>query len=183
MNIKESILKDLYRYTENQKIRFIDKKRLYGWQYTKTWRKVNYYTKHNKILFYFYAYVLYRKSLRYGFQISPYATIGDGLYLGHFGTIIVGNEVKIGCNVNLNPNVVIGRENRGHRKGSPELGDSVWVGTGTVIVGNIHIGNNVLIAPNSYVNFDVPDNSIVIGNPSRIIYRDDATENYIERTI
>lgn len=34
------------------------------------------------------------------------------------------------------------------------------------------IGNNVLIAPNAFVNFDVPDNSIVIGNPGQIIRRD-----------
>ena len=37
-----------------------------------------------------------------------------------------------------------------------------------VIVGNITIGNNVLIAPGAYVNFDVPDGSIVIGNPGLI---------------
>lgn len=36
----------------------------------------------------------------------------------------------------------------------------------------VKIGNNVLIAPNAFVNFDVPDNSIVIGNPGQIIIRD-----------
>ncbi len=48
-----------------------------------------------------------------------------------------------------------------------------------MIVGKIKIGNNVLIAANSYVNFDVPDNSIVIGNPGKIIHRENATEGYI----
>lgn len=38
--------------------------------------------------------------------------------------------------------------------------------------GGVKIGNNVLIAPNAFVNFDVPDNSIVIGNPGKIIKRD-----------
>ena len=38
----------------------------------------------------------------------------------------------------------------------------------STVVGNIKIGNNVLIAPNSFVNFDVPDNSVVIGNPAVI---------------
>lgn len=38
--------------------------------------------------------------------------------------------------------------------------------------GGVKIGNNVLIAPNAFVNFDVPDNSIVIGNPGQIIIRD-----------
>lgn len=36
----------------------------------------------------------------------------------------------------------------------------------------VKIGNNVLIAPNAFVNFDVPDNSIVIGNPGKIIKSD-----------
>ena len=59
------------------------------------------------------------------------------------------------------------------------IGDKVWIGTGAVIVGRIDIISNVLIAPNSFVNFDVPDNSLVIGNPARIIQRENATEGYI----
>ena len=50
----------------------------------------------------------------------------------------------------------------------------------SVIAGGIHIGNNVLIAPGAFCNFDVPDNSIVIGNPGKIIPRDSSpTEKYI----
>lgn len=48
-----------------------------------------------------------------------------------------------------------------------------------MIVGKITIGSNTLIAPNSYVNFDVPDNSIVLGNPAKIINNDNATKDYI----
>ena len=49
-----------------------------------------------------------------------------------------------------------------------------------VIIGNCKIGNNVLIAPGAFVNFDVPDNSIVIGNPGKIISRDSSpTAKYI----
>ena len=55
----------------------------------------------------------------------------------------------------------------------------VWMGTGSVIVGNITINDNVLIAPNSYVNFDVPSHSLVMGNPAKIIPRENPTESYI----
>jgi serine O-acetyltransferase len=48
-------------------------------------------------------------------------------------------------------------------------------------VGKIVIGDNVLIAPNSYVNFDVPSHSIVIGNPAKIISRNNPTEGYINK--
>ena len=47
----------------------------------------------------------------------------------------------------------------------------------------IKIGNNVLIAPNAYVNFDVPDNSVVVGNPAQITPKDNATEDYINKKI
>ena len=54
---------------------------------------------------------------------------------------------------------------------------------GNIEHGNINIGNNVLIAPGAYVNFDVPDGSIVIGNPGLIRRSPGATLNYINNTI
>lgn len=53
----------------------------------------------------------------------------------------------------------------------------MWIGINAAIVGKIVIGDDVLIAPNSYVNCNVPSHSIVIGNPCRIIHKDNATEN------
>ena len=47
------------------------------------------------------------------------------------------------------------------------------------MVGNIQIGDDVLIAPNSWVNIDVPEHSVVIGNPAVIHYKENATEGYI----
>ena len=76
--------------------------------------------------------------------------------------------------------MTIGQENRGARKGAPVIGDNVWIGANAVIVGKIEIGNNVLIAPNAYINSDVPDDSIVIGNPAKIIHNEKATEGYIQ---
>ena len=70
-----------------------------------------------------------------------------------------------------------------YKKAPVVIGDNVWIGANAVIVGKINIGNNVLIAPLSYVNFDIPSNSIVIGNPAKIIPRENATEGYIENAI
>ena len=47
------------------------------------------------------------------------------------------------------------------------------------IVGKVVIGDDVLIAPNAFVNCDVPSHSIVIGNPSQIHHKDFATQGYI----
>lgn len=122
--------------------------------------------------------MLYRITKKYGLEISPKAQVGDGFYLGHPYNITVGSGVVIGQNVNLHKGCTIGRTNRGH-SGSPQIGNHVFVGINATIVGNITIGDDVLIAPNSYVNFDVPAHSIVIGNPGKIHANEHATDGYI----
>ena len=79
--------------------------------------------------------------------------------------------------------MTIGEEHRGARAGCPILGDNIWVGVNATIVGKIKIGNDVLIASNSFVNCDVTDHSVVFGNPCVIKHRENATENYVNRAI
>ncbi|MDI1256372.1 MAG: serine acetyltransferase [Flavobacterium sp.] len=121
-----------------------------------------------------------RYSYKYGFQIPPKTEIGAGFYIGHYGTIIINSGAKIGKNCNISPGVTIGMANRGVRKGCPVIGDKVWMGTNCVIVGNITVGSNVMIAPNTFVNMDVPKNSLVIGNPGQIFPKENATQFYVE---
>ena len=122
---------------------------------------------------------LIRYARKYGLEISSDAEIGRGCYLGHPYNITVGSGVKIGDNVNLHKGCTIGRENRGKREGVPTIGNCVSVGINSTIVGNVKIGNDVMIAPNSFVNFDVPDHSIVIGSPGVIHYKNEATKGYV----
>lgn len=130
-----------------------------------------------------YRLMLRRYQIKYGYQISAKTEIGGGLYLGHWGMLVVNQGVKMGKNCNLAHGVTIGQTNRGEKAGVPVIGDNVWIGTNVVIVGGIKIGNNVLIAPNSYVNRDIPDDSIVIGNPMEISNSRTATEGYINNKI
>lgn len=127
---------------------------------------------------FFRRYILYRMSRKFGLEISTKATIGKGLYLGHPYNITVAEGVQMGQNVNLHKGCTIGRTNRGNA-GVPKIGDCVFVGINATVVGNIEIGDDVLIAPNSYVNVNVPSHSIVIGNPATIHHRDNATEGYV----
>lgn len=123
-----------------------------------------------------YIYLFKRK---YGIDMHPDTQIGEGLVLGHPYNITINPEAIIGKNVNLTKGVTIGREPRGRRIGSPTIGNCVYIGVNSTVVGNIKVGNNVLIAPNSFVNIDIPDNSIVLGNPCKIIANELATENYV----
>lgn len=109
--------------------------------------------------------------------------IGPGLFMAHVSGITINPQSHIGKNCNIHKGVTIGRENRGKREGVPTIGDEVWIGINATIVGNIHIGNDVLIAPGAYVNIDVPDHSIVIGNPAVVRHCDNATYKYINNKI
>lgn len=146
-------------------------------QYVYIYRK---YNSSNCFLLKTLLIILYRiYSYMFGFQISLKTKIGKGLNINHRGSIVINPNAILGKNINLHPGINIGQENRGKRKGAPTIGDCVWIGTNACIVGKIRIGNNVLIAPNSFVNFDVPDNSIVMGNPGKIRFNEKATECYI----
>lgn len=127
-----------------------------------------------------YARMQYHKlTFKYGYQIPRGTKIGGGIRISHFGPLLVNSKTVIGNNCYLSHNVTIGETKRGSLKGSPTFGDRVWMGPGAVIVGKITVGDNVLIAPNCYLNVDVPSNSVAMGNPAKIISKDDATEDYI----
>lgn len=127
--------------------------------------------------------VLRHFQIKYGFQIYPETEIGEGLYLGHWGSLVINPKAKIGRNCNIAQGVTIGQQNRGKNEGYPKIGDEVWIGPNAVLVGNITIGNNVLVAPNAYVNFDVPNNSVVAGNPAKIYPNEEATSGYINNKV
>ncbi|KMQ64142.1 transferase [Chryseobacterium sp. BLS98] len=131
----------------------------------------------------FWKFVLRHYQIKYGYQIYPETEIGEGFYLGHWGSLVINPKAKIGKNCNIAQGVTIGQQNRGKLQGFPTISDEVWIGANAVIVGGITIGSNVLIAPNSYVNFDVPSNSVVVGNPGVIYPAESATESYINNKI
>ena len=176
--MKKIFSKDLYRYYgdagESIAQRILRPPEL---RYIALFRKANacrfrplklYYTVKLKLLSY--------KTL---IQIPARTVIGEGFYIGHSGRVIINPEAKLGKNMNVSTGVVIGCENRGKRKGAPTFDGKCWIGANAVIVGNIRIGEDVLIAPLSYVNFDVPPHSVVIGNPAKIISKENATQEYI----
>ncbi len=127
----------------------------------------------------FYTVRLKLMSYKTQIQIPARTEIGEGFYIGHTGRVIIHPDAVLGKNMNVGTGVTIGYENRGKRKGAPHFDGHCWIGTNAVVVGNVHIGEDVMIAPLTFVNFDVPPHSIVIGNPAKIIYKENATEDYI----
>lgn len=62
--------------------------------------------------------------------------------------------------------------------GRIEIGDNVFIGLKTIILPNVHIGSNVVIGAGSVVTKDIPDNSVAVGNPARVI---GTCQEYIEK--
>ena len=176
--MNKTFAKDLYRYYGDEGESFAKRLlRPVELKYIALFRKANqcrfaplrmYYTVKLKLM-----------SYKTHIQIPARTQIGEGFYIGHSGRVIIHPNARLGKNVNVATGVTIGCENRGERKGAPTIGSSCWIGTNSVVVGNIKIGEDVMIAPLTFVNFDVPDHSVVIGNPAKIIHRENATEDYI----
>lgn len=127
----------------------------------------------------YYTVRLKLMSYKTHIQIPARTRIGDGFYIGHTGRVIIHPDAILGKNINVGTGVTIGYENRGKRKGAPRIEGNCWIGTNSVVVGNVTIGEDVMIAPLTFVNFDVPPHSIVIGNPAKIIHKENATQDYI----
>lgn len=175
MELVKTIQSDLYRYAAD--IRLLSFLRTYfsipGFKVTTLFRLCKYLkTRKKSLLFPVYALVLLiykRNSIRYGIDLKYMTQIGKGFYIGHFGQIIVSEKAVIGDNVNISQGVTIGRSNRGKNKGFPTIGNHVYIGPGAKVIGKINIGSNVTIGANCVVTKDVPDNSVVVGIPGRVI--------------
>jgi len=180
----ELIRSDLFRYFgKDDRKTFFKGLGVPGFRFTYVLRKCAKY-KRSSIAGFFYRLIYTRYKYKFGFQIPFNTQIGKGLFLGHFGMIIVNGKASIGDNCNIEHGVTIGQANRGRLKGNPVIGNNVWIGTGSVVVGNIKIGDNVLIAPNSYINRDIPSNSVVFNKSAlEIIPNENAVEGYINNPV
>jgi serine O-acetyltransferase len=172
--LRHTIMADLFRYEGRNDTRSLIKTlRRPGFRYSIILRTAFWLSTSKNVFgrltFQTAKFVLNHYSYKFGYQIPATTQIGAGLHINHWGPIVVNPDAVIGSNVNLHPGVTIGQANRGKRAGCPRIGNSVWIGTNAVIVGRITIGDNVLIAPGSYVSFDVPDNAVVSGNPATIV--------------
>jgi len=95
----------------------------------------------------------------YGCAISGTARVGGGLVLPHPMGIVIGADVRIGERAWIFQNVTVG--GAPHKKGMPAIGSDARLYAGAVIVGPIHIGDDVVVGANAVVAADVPDHSQV----------------------
>lgn len=142
---------------------------VYTFNYIKLLRKSTFYlNSQSKIakLWGAFMYIrLHRLSSKLGFYI-PKDVFGPGLYIPHFGSVIVNPNSKVGANCLINNNVVIGQQDGK----CPVIGDNVFIGAGAVICGDVHIANNVWIGANSVVTSDITEDGVLVaGSPAKVV--------------
>ncbi|WP_263365144.1 serine O-acetyltransferase [Edaphobacter bradus] len=186
--LRQTLKADLYRYRGKADRRSFFSAYLHdpGFRFTYYLRKVAYYSRKKRSLgifpYLYYRIRYHRYRFKYGFDISPTTSIGRGLYIGHFGGVVISPYAVLGSNINIAQGVTIGAASRGPRTGAPTLEDRVWVGANAIIVGKVTIGSEALIAPGAYVNFDVPPKAVVLGNPGTVV-SDAGSAGYVNNTM
>lgn len=95
--------------------------------------------------------------------------VGKGLYICHFGSIIINTNARIGDNCNLSQGVTLGIKHSGKYQGVPTLGNRVYVGPNAILIGGIEIGDDAAIGAGAIVTKPVPPRGVAVGNPASIL--------------
>ena len=104
-----------------------------------------------------------------GIEIHPGAIIGKRLFMDHGMGIVIGETAIVGDDCTIYHQVTLGGTGKERLKRHPTLKNNVIVGSGSKVLGNILIGENVKIGANSVVLNDIEDNTTVVGIPGKII--------------
>lgn len=107
-----------------------------------------------------------------GIEIHPAARIGSAVFIDHGMGVVIGETAEVGENVTLYQGVTLGGTSLKREKRHPTLERNVVVGTGAAILGAITVGEGTRVGAGSVVVRDVPPNSVVVGVPGKVIYRD-----------
>ncbi|MEB2492998.1 acyltransferase [Peribacillus frigoritolerans] len=111
---------------------------------------------------------LIKRGLKVGENFSR--QLGCIIDESHCWLITIGDNVVFAPNVHILAHDASTKGSLGYTKiGRVTFGNNIYVGAGTLVLPNVHIGNNVIIGAGSVVTKDIPDNSVVVGHPARVI--------------
>jgi serine O-acetyltransferase len=110
-----------------------------------------------------------------GVDIHPAAVIGERVFIDHATGVVIGETAEVGDDVTIYQGVTLGGTSLVHTKRHPTIGNHVIIGAGAKILGPITVGDGSRVGANAVVVHSVPDNSVVVGIPGRIISRSRAT--------
>lgn len=121
------------------------------------------------------------KLIKRGLVVGENLKIWDGVFIdpAHCWHIKIGNNVTLAAKVHILAHDASTKLFLGYtRVSNVTIGNNVFIGVGTIVLPGVTIGNNVLIGVGSVVSRDIPDNSLAVGNPARVVKSLDA---YLDR--
>lgn len=109
----------------------------------------------------------------YGIEMRRTVNIGRRMHIAHQHGIVIHGYARFGDDCVIRQGVTLGISNTWEKGKGPVIGNNVSFGVGTVVVGNVTIGDNVNIGPNCVVSSDVPSDRTLFIPPPRVIPRTD----------
>lgn len=166
MKLKEIIKRDLSKVRYNTDLKSLISAILFN----QSFKRILFYrlSRKKSLLRPLYAFLnryYQNKQLVY---ISKSAEIGEGFCIGHCFSIILSKCV-IGSDVTIMQQVTIGSSRGGNRQGYPTIGNRCFIAAGAKIIGNVTIGDDVVVGANAVVTKDIPSGCVVGGVPAKII--------------
>ena len=116
-----------------------------------------------------------------GIEIHPGARIGEGLFIDHGMSLVIGETAVIGDDCHLFQGVTLGGTSTKRTKRHPTLGNNVVVGAGARLMGDIDVGDNARIGAGSVVVTNVPANATVVGVPGHVVAFHDPGDDTVVR--
>ena len=160
-----------FKYPFLAKFSFSENGTMYA--YVKNLRYLEYYTNKKQkpwanLLRAWHLLRWRRMNLKHQIYIKPNC-VGPGLHIVHHGYRRIDSVKSIGKNLTILPMVLIGKKNPNANIDECTIGDNVYIGAGSIIMNPVNIGDNVVIGAGSVVTKDIQSNSVVAGNPAKVI--------------
>lgn len=169
--VRAAILCDWEKYSDyhKQSNKYIFELTHSGARLTRMKRWLEYHqSKKHQIRAILYRLLYHRVCMKCGCDIPSRVEIGVGLCLPHAHGIVIHSKTKIGSNVTILGNVVLGHT----AKGEPTIGNNVYIGANAVVIGPVILKDGCVVGAGAVVTHDVEENTTVVGNPAKPLCED-----------
>ena len=159
---KRTLIRFCLNYLFNHPFKIMINIRM-GQRFSKSW---------NPFLRLYSRFLKNRQMSKWSCDISYNAKIGKRVIFGHPIGIVIGHDAVIEDDVRIWQNVTLGSHGKGGiLKNYPTIKKGARIFAGAIVIGGVTVGQNAVVAANAVVNIDVPDNSIALGIPCKILIK------------